>query len=114
MMRSVDSGESSGQEPAVPAGTSTPPAARDTREQCPSSKGTEYATRTPPKCSHLGVREHTDEDCRVSEVLYLALGAPVVAEGTAVYVLREAAWIRYRITAAIDAASSPGIWATWR
>jgi hypothetical protein len=49
--------------------------------------------------AQLGVREHTDEDCRVSELLHLAAGAPVVAEGTAVYVLREGAWTRYRITA---------------
>jgi hypothetical protein len=49
--------------------------------------------------AQLGVREHTDEDCRVSELLHLAARRRSSQRGTVGYVLRESARSRSRISA---------------
>jgi hypothetical protein len=48
---------------------------------------------------HLGIKKHTEEDCRISSVLYSTLGKPVVVDGTTVFVMESDAWMRYRISA---------------
>ena len=54
----------------------------------------------------LGIRDHTDEDCRVSAVLYKGIarldptGGPLMVDGDAAWVLEGGqAWTRYRIEA---------------
>jgi len=84
-------------------------------EQCPSTNGTEYSTRTRPNVlAQLGVREHTDEDCRVRELLHLAAGAPVVAEGRRCMCSARMPGPGTASRRAIDAASPQGIRATCR
>jgi hypothetical protein len=48
---------------------------------------------------NLGIKEHTEEDCRVSSVLYSAIGKPVIVDGESAYVQEENACVHYRISA---------------
>jgi hypothetical protein len=48
---------------------------------------------------NLGIKQHTEEDCRVSTILSSATGRPVIVDEQSAYVQEQRAWVRYRISA---------------